>query len=79
LEPWETVVVPAAAGRVAFIPGGTPTSALVVRPDPDLAAVRSAALSGGAEPSAADVFFAQFGGERSPGLRGLGGSNLTGE
>jgi mannose-6-phosphate isomerase len=60
LEPWQTALIPAAAARVALVPGGTPTSALVVRPDPDLATVRSAAVSAGADPAAAEVFFAQF-------------------
>lgn len=60
LEPWQTVLVPAAAGRVALVPGGTPTSALVVRADPDLAALRAEALASGVAPAAADVFLAQF-------------------
>ena len=79
LEPWQTAIVPAAAARVALVPGGTPTSALVVRPDPDLAAMRSAALNGGADPAMADAFSTQFAGGRPLGARGVGGSHLTGE
>lgn len=60
LEPWQTAIVPAACAQVALVPGGTPTTALVVRPDPDLAATRSAAVSGGADAGAAEAFFAQF-------------------
>ncbi len=43
LAPWQTVVTPAAADIVSLIPGGEPTSALVVHPQPDLASARARA------------------------------------
>jgi mannose-6-phosphate isomerase len=61
LEPWQSLVTPAAAERVRLIPGGTPTSALVVHPQPDLAATRSRALAAGVDVHAYDAFAAQFG------------------
>ena len=61
LEPWQSVVTPAAAERIALIPGGERTSALLVRPQPDLQAARDRALAGGAEAAAVEAFFAQFG------------------
>ncbi|HZO95095.1 MAG TPA: type I phosphomannose isomerase catalytic subunit [Candidatus Baltobacteraceae bacterium] len=60
LEPWQTVVTPAEAAHVALIPGGEPTSALVVHPAPDLAAARRRALEAGADADEAGAFFAQF-------------------
>gem|GEM_PF-4114914 len=50
-----------AAERIALIPGGERTSALLVRPQPDLQAARDRALAGGAEAAAVEAFFAQFG------------------
>ncbi len=61
LEPWQTAVVPAAAARVAIIPGGEPTSALLSQPSPDLAAARRRIASAGVSRSRSDAFFAQFG------------------
>ncbi len=61
LAPWQSVVTPAALERVTLIPGGEPTSALVVHPQADLAKARERALAGGAAPHDADAFFAQFG------------------
>ncbi|BDE07230.1 mannose-6-phosphate isomerase [Vulcanimicrobium alpinum] len=60
LEPWQTAVTPAAAARIALIPGGEPTHALVVRPQPDLAAMRARTLGAGVAPDAFDAFAAQF-------------------
>lgn len=60
LEPWQSVVTPAAAVRVALIPGGERTSALVVHPQPDRDAARKRALEGGCDAAASDAFFAQF-------------------
>jgi mannose-6-phosphate isomerase len=59
LEPWQTVVTPASAPRVALVPGGEPTSALLVRPDPDLGALRERASAQLGE-SAVSAFLAQF-------------------
>ena len=61
LAPWQTIVTPAALDRVTLIPGGEPTSALVVHPQPDLAAARARALAAGAAASDVEAFFAQFG------------------
>ncbi|GAC1615097.1 MAG: class I mannose-6-phosphate isomerase [Candidatus Elarobacter sp.] len=61
LEPWQSVVTPAAAQRIALVPGGERTSALLVRPQPDLDAVRERARAAGCGESALDGFFAQFG------------------
>ncbi|MDB5029084.1 MAG: hypothetical protein JWO66_2773 [Candidatus Eremiobacteraeota bacterium] len=62
LEPWQTIVTPAAVDRVALIPGGEPTRALLVRPQPDLEAARARALAAGCARPAVEAFFAQFGG-----------------
>ena len=61
LEPWQTVVTPARADRIALIPGGERTSALLVHPQPDLGAARARALAAGCTGLAVDDFFAQFG------------------
>ncbi len=61
LAPWQSAVTPAAVERVALIPGGEPTSALVVHPQPDLDAARERALRAGAAPDGVAAFFAQFG------------------
>ena len=61
LEPWQSIVTPAAAPRIALIPGGERTSALLVRPQPDLWAARERALSAGCAAPAVESFFAQFG------------------
>jgi mannose-6-phosphate isomerase len=59
LRAWETAVVPAAAGRIAFT---TPGQALVVRVDPDLEALRADALAAGVAAAALDAFCGQFSG-----------------
>jgi mannose-6-phosphate isomerase len=61
LEPWQTVVTPASAERIALIPGGERTSAMIVHPQPDLAAARERALAAGSGEPAVGEFFAQFG------------------
>ncbi|GAC1575276.1 MAG: hypothetical protein NVS3B7_07730 [Candidatus Elarobacter sp.] len=61
LEPWQSVVTPAALDRIDVIPGGAPTRALVVHPQPDLAKARARALACGAAETATEAFFAQFG------------------
>lgn len=60
LEPWQTVVTPASAQRIALVPGGEPTSVLLVHPQPDLTAIRARAVAAGCDGTAADAFFAQF-------------------
>jgi mannose-6-phosphate isomerase len=60
MEPWSTIVVPAAAERIALIPGGEPTRALVVHPNPLLDAIRRRALASGCPAESAEAFFAQF-------------------
>jgi len=60
LEPWQTLVIPAACERVALIPGGEPTSALLVRPEPDLERLRKRALSAGVRAADFTAFAAQF-------------------
>jgi mannose-6-phosphate isomerase len=61
LEPWQTVVTPASSPRVALVPGGERTSALLVHVRPDLARARERALSAGIETALVDGFFRQFG------------------
>jgi mannose-6-phosphate isomerase len=61
LEPWQTLVTPGRIGRLAFIPGGEPTAALVVHPQPDRFALRKRALAAGVEAAAFGAFLAQFG------------------
>jgi mannose-6-phosphate isomerase len=60
LEPWQSVVTPAATESIALVPGGEPTNALVVHPQPDRDMARKRALDGGCGADAADAFFAQF-------------------
>jgi mannose-6-phosphate isomerase len=61
LAPWQTAVTPATADIVCLIPGGAPTTALVVHPQPDLACERARALAAGVALSDVEAFFAQFG------------------
>jgi mannose-6-phosphate isomerase len=61
LEPWQSVVTPAASERIALVPGGEPTAALLVHPQPDLAAARARASAAGCSDQATEAFFAQFG------------------
>jgi mannose-6-phosphate isomerase len=61
LEPWQSVVTPASSPRVALVPGGERTSALLVRVRPNLARARERALAAGVVAPAADAFFRQFG------------------
>ena len=60
LEPWQSVVTPAAAPRVALVPGGERTSALLVHVRPNLAVARERTLAAGVDSGAADGFFRQF-------------------
>ncbi|HEV8020396.1 MAG TPA: type I phosphomannose isomerase catalytic subunit [Candidatus Lustribacter sp.] len=62
LRAWETAVVPADAGRVPITPG----AALLVRIDPDLAALRTAALAAGHAAAAFELFAGQFSGASGP-------------
>jgi mannose-6-phosphate isomerase len=57
LRPWETALVPAAAGRVTFT---APAEALVVRVEPDLAILRGAATVAGVAGAAQEAFFGRF-------------------
>jgi mannose-6-phosphate isomerase len=59
LEPWQTAVTPASAARIALVPGGEPTSALLARPQPDLPSLRARAAAH-ADESSVNEFFAQF-------------------
>jgi mannose-6-phosphate isomerase len=60
LEPWQTIVTPARFGRLALIPGGEPTRALVVHPQPDMSKMRERTLAAGVAAAAFDAFLAQF-------------------
>ena len=60
MEPWSTIVTPAVVERIALIPAGEPTHALVVHPEPLLEAFRRRALAGGWSAESASIFFAQF-------------------
>lgn len=60
LEPWQSILTPAAADRITLIPGGEPTRALVVHPQPDLAALRTRALAAGIADADYDGFAGQF-------------------
>ena len=71
LEPWQTVVTPAAAPRIALVPGGEPTTVLLVHAQPDLGAARERALAAGVGRTATDVFFTQFAGGTAAGSRSL--------
>jgi mannose-6-phosphate isomerase len=61
LEPWQSVVTPASSPRVALVPGGERTSALLVHVRPDLVRARERALAAGIAVSTVDAFFRQFG------------------
>jgi mannose-6-phosphate isomerase len=60
IEPWSTVVTPAACERLALFPGGEPTAALVVHPRPRLDALRHSAQAAGRPAAELDGFAAQF-------------------
>jgi mannose-6-phosphate isomerase len=60
LEPWQTVVTPASSPRVALVPGGERTSALLVHVRPDRVKARERAVAAGVAAEAADAFFGQF-------------------
>ena len=71
LAPWQTAVIPAAAERVELIPSGA-ASALVARVEPDLGALRAAAVAAGVTAVEAAAFFEQFAGATTtdrPGVR----------
>jgi mannose-6-phosphate isomerase len=57
LRPWETAVVPAAAGEVRFTTSG---EALVVRVQPDLGVLRQDAAAAGVAVTALAAFFERF-------------------
>jgi mannose-6-phosphate isomerase len=63
LRAWETALVPAAAARVTF---AGPGEALLVRVDPDLARLRSAATAAGVAPEVFERFCGQFSGASRP-------------
>jgi len=60
LAPWQSVVTPARFDALTLVPGGEPTSALIVHPSPDLGAARRRAQAGGSPADALDMFFGQF-------------------
>ena len=60
LAPWQTALVPAAAERVTLTTSDDEASAFVVRPDPDLTALRNDATAAGVPAATLDAFFAQF-------------------
>ncbi|MDQ6941734.1 MAG: class I mannose-6-phosphate isomerase [Candidatus Eremiobacteraeota bacterium] len=60
LEPWQSVVTPAASARVALVPGGERTSALLVHVRPNLLRARERALAAGVAAPLVDGFFRQF-------------------
>ena len=60
LGPWQSVVTPASSPRIALVPAGERTSALLVHIRPDLARARERAVAAGVAAEAADGFFAQF-------------------
>jgi mannose-6-phosphate isomerase len=60
LEPWQTVVTPAVFERIAVLPGGEPTRALIVHPDPNLHGAATRALAAGCSKDDVDAFFRQF-------------------
>jgi len=53
-------VTPAACERITLFPGGEPTAALIVHPQPKLDDLRRSALRAGCAAAAVDAFFAQF-------------------
>jgi mannose-6-phosphate isomerase len=57
VAPYATIVVPAAAGNLILHSAG---EMLIVRPEPDIAALRAQVLCGGVPQTDADAFFAQF-------------------
>jgi mannose-6-phosphate isomerase len=60
LEPWHSAVTPAAVSRIALVPGGEQTRALLVHPQPDLDAAKRRARAAGCTAHAVDAFFGQF-------------------
>ena len=63
LRPWETAVVPAAAGQLTI---ATPGQALVVRVAPDLTELRRSAAGAGIAAGALDTFFGRFSAASAP-------------
>ncbi|HTW85907.1 MAG TPA: type I phosphomannose isomerase catalytic subunit [Candidatus Sulfotelmatobacter sp.] len=62
LAPWQSVLIPAASAEALLVPDGrTTASALVVRPQPDLEALRDAVAADGVPHDVSERFFAQFG------------------
>lgn len=60
VEPWQTIVTPAACERIALFPGGEPTAALVVRPHADLGVLAERARDAGRSADEVRGFLAQF-------------------
>lgn len=60
LGPWQTALVPAAAGSVGLEPAGEGAVVLTARVVPDLERLRAAAAAGGVSPDALTAFFARF-------------------
>lgn len=55
-----TIVAPALVQTIVVTPAGTGAEALVVRPQPNLASARAAAVQGGASQDDLEAFFKQF-------------------
>lgn len=64
LAPWQTCIVPAAAGRATLVPGGEAEAAvLLVRVAPLLGRAALRALDGGASEGSVETFFTSFSAE----------------
>jgi mannose-6-phosphate isomerase len=62
LAPWQSVLLPAACAEATLAPAPGETAwALVVRPQPDLEALRAAVAADGVPHATQEQFFAQFG------------------
>jgi mannose-6-phosphate isomerase len=62
LLPWQSALIPAASAEALLAPDGAETAAaLVVRPQPDLDAIRAAVATDGIPHGVQERFFAQFG------------------
>ncbi|MDQ6925145.1 MAG: class I mannose-6-phosphate isomerase, partial [Candidatus Eremiobacteraeota bacterium] len=60
LEPWQSVVTPASSARVALVPGGERTSALLVHVLPNFARARERAVAAGVASEKVAEFLEQF-------------------
>jgi mannose-6-phosphate isomerase len=63
LRPWETALVPAAAGRLTF---AAPGEALIVRVEPDLETLRAGAAAAGLAADVLATFFGRFSAASAP-------------